>query len=453
MSTDWSTVFLFLVVGLGVGGLMAWAFGRRGGPQPRETEASPASAETVRDLEAQRDGLIAQLRELDETGSKMAPEDRAALGRELELRAAEVLQRLEEAEQRHRAALSAATRPASAAGDSVGSHPTTGRKDFLRGYLWGAGSAAFVAILLSLIVSDAGERAPGMPPTGTIPGSDTQGAAPQTATEDPEIRALRQRAESGDAEAQLDLAQALIFHDRLIDAWEWVKRAYAQVPEHPRGLTYESVVRLAMGQTERARELLDQAVAKDPSLTEAWVRRGVVAFEQGDYAGAVESWETALEQRPDGRSAIGPALEEAKQRLERGDGPPPAAAAQPAPKGSATEARATAGAEIPAGTLRIRVDLAPEAKARFQPGSTLFVYARSAEGAPPAAARRVEVRSFPVEIVLGPEHTMMGQPFPEEAIIEARLDEDGDAMTRNPDDPAARQTEIRPGTSLDLVLR
>jgi len=49
---------------------------------------------------------------------------------------------------------------------------------------------------------------------------------------------------------------------------------------------------------------------------------------------------------------------------------------------------------------------------------------------------------------------MMGQPFPETLLIEARLDEDGDPTTRPPTDPKARLDGVKVGrTNLKLVLK
>jgi len=49
---------------------------------------------------------------------------------------------------------------------------------------------------------------------------------------------------------------------------------------------------------------------------------------------------------------------------------------------------------------------------------------------------------------------MMGQPLPDQLLIEARLDEDGDPTTRPPTDPKARLDGVKVGrTDLRLVLK
>ena len=55
---------------------------------------------------------------------------------------------------------------------------------------------------------------------------------------------------------------------------------------------------------------------------------------------------------------------------------------------------------------------------------------------------------------LGESDSMMGQPFPDSLVIEARLDSDGDPTTRSPTDPKARVERVKVGRSdVHLVLR
>jgi hypothetical protein len=60
--------------------------------------------------------------------------------------------------------------------------------------------------------------------------------------------------------------------------------------------------------------------------------------------------------------------------------------------------------------------------------------AGQAEG-PPVAVKRMVVNAFPVRFSLGPADAMMGQELPEALRIDARLDLDGDPMTRDAADP------------------
>ena len=61
---------------------------------------------------------------------------------------------------------------------------------------------------------------------------------------------------------------------------------------------------------------------------------------------------------------------------------------------------------------------------------------------------------FPATFELSEADSMMGQPLPDQLLIEARLDEDGDPTTRPPTDPKARLDGVKVGrTDLRLVLK
>ncbi|HEY7472928.1 MAG TPA: hypothetical protein VIE68_11335 [Gemmatimonadota bacterium] len=88
-------------------------------------------------------------------------------------------------------------------------------------------------------------------------------------------------------------------------------------------------------------------------------------------------------------------------------------------------------------------------------GSVLFLFVRpaGATGGPPLAVQRVPSPGFPREFAIGPRDAMVaGGPFPERVTLEARLDEDGNAMTEGPADLSAR-IETAPGaTGVALTL-
>ena len=71
------------------------------------------------------------------------------------------------------------------------------------------------------------------------------------------------------------------------------------------------------------------------------------------------------------------------------------------------------------------------------PGGVLFLIARSTGGGPPLAVLKVDSPSFPLEFRLGQANVMMqGRRFEGEMTLEARVDLDGNAMTRDPREPA-----------------
>lgn len=133
-------------------------------------------------------------------------------------------------------------------------------------------------------------------------------------------------------------------------------------------------------------------------------------------------------------------------RLPPGDaaGPGvPARAPMPAP-----------ASDEPAGdAVRGTISLPREADAA---GGTLFLFVRApgVEGGPPLAVQRYPASALPLDYAIGSESMMMGGgSLPEEVVVEARLDEDGDAMTTGPGDWSARSEPVAVGsTGVDLAL-
>jgi len=95
-------------------------------------------------------------------------------------------------------------------------------------------------------------------------------------------------------------------------------------------------------------------------------------------------------------------------------------------------------------------------KGTLSPSAVLFVFVREAGfgAGPPIAAKRLPATAFPIAFEIGESDAMMGQPFPDSLLVEARLDADGDPTTRPPTDPKARQDDVKAGTTdVHLVLK
>ncbi|HYO74946.1 MAG TPA: hypothetical protein VE010_00670, partial [Thermoanaerobaculia bacterium] len=100
----------------------------------------------------------------------------------------------------------------------------------------------------------------------------------------------------------------------------------------------------------------------------------------------------------------------------------------------------------------VRVTLNLDAAAKQRTG-VLFVIARNPAGGPPAAVKRVAGATFPMTVELSSADSMMGQPLPPNFRLEARLDSDGDAMTRVPTDPSAVREGVAVGSAVTLALK
>lgn len=122
-----------------------------------------------------------------------------------------------------------------------------------------------------------------------------------------------------------------------------------------------------------------------------------------------------------------------------------------APAGAPMQAPAT---EAPAedairGTISLPEGADPAGGALF-----LFVRSPGAEGGPPLAVQRYPADALPLDYAIGSESMMMGGgALPDEVVVEARLDADGNAMTTGPDDFTGRSETVAPGTEgVDLPL-
>ncbi len=109
-----------------------------------------------------------------------------------------------------------------------------------------------------------------------------------------------------------------------------------------------------------------------------------------------------------------------------------AAGGPPAPAAGAPPVAATGSN---AGAIEGTLELAPDLAGRVPPGAVLFIVARTAPGGPPLAVVRVADPSFPLQFSVGPDDRMIqSMPFAGEILLSARVDADGDAMTRSPGD-------------------
>jgi hypothetical protein len=86
---------------------------------------------------------------------------------------------------------------------------------------------------------------------------------------------------------------------------------------------------------------------------------------------------------------------------------------------------------------------------------TVFVIARTGEGkGHPVYAKRLDVGAFPAKFALGASDSMTGEEPSGAVSLEARIDLDGDAMTREPHAPFAKIDVVNVGAqNVRLTLK
>jgi len=228
------------------------------------------------------------------------------------------------------------------------------------------------------------------------------------------------KAQPDSAEGFYFLARTYMAQDRPRDAAAMFERAVALAGRQPELLgQWAQALYFASNKqfTAQVQALTAEALQGDPKEVTSLGLLGIAAFESERYQQAVEYWKRLLAVLPPqdpSRSALEGGIARASENL-RGSSDKPVAVV-------------TQGA-----TIKVRVDLAAELKAKVAPGDSVFVFARSVGGPPaPLAVKRLTVADLPAEVELGDVDAMMPQlklsNFPEVQLV-ARISRAGQPTT------------------------
>lgn len=407
-STDWVSATAILAAGLILGLLIVFLFNKR--------KAARLAGDLDRtDLEAKRDALVAQLRD-----PALDPDERTRL----EIETADVLRKLD----------TVPPLPA-AAPQALAINATT------KGFLWGAASVGALAVLFYFVMQQSTPRQEG----GSLTGGNAPQATQSAAQPDPALQQLEAAVQRDPNNLQLrnDLAQAYLERDNMMAVFEQTNFVLQKAPDDSRALTFQALVRMAMGEAAEATRMLQRAAQVDPQNLDSWVALAWVHAQNGNLAEAESMIAQAAKHSPANKARLEQVFAQMKQQIAQA---PAAAELPPDHPPIAPEAAA------PADGAGVRVTLDLDANASPRSG-IVFVIARNASGGPPVAVKRVVASSFPLDIQLTAADSMMGQPLPPSFRLEARLDSDGDPMTRPTTDPAAAQNDVSVGSAVRLSLQ
>jgi cytochrome c-type biogenesis protein CcmH len=255
--------------------------------------------------------------------------------------------------------------------------------------------------------------------------------------------------EPGDLRARKALTETYVMEGLFFEAFEQSDLLLQQSPGDVDALYFQGLVRMTMGQEEHALELLDQALASAPTFVSARLVRGITRLRVEDRAGALADWQAGLE----AAGGTHPGLEQLIRLAESGASideilnTPPPGAPPPPPSADATATAPSAPASLDT-AYSVRIELPPGAQ--VPPGATLFVFLRGDDAGPPVAVKRLPARGFPLDLVLDQSDSMLGRPLPDTGTLSARIDSDGSASTRAPEDLGA---EIVTQVGEAVVLR
>jgi cytochrome c-type biogenesis protein CcmH len=203
-------------------------------------------------------------------------------------------------------------------------------------------------------------------------------------------------------------------------AIEAFKQVLAQEPNQAEAHAYMGFILIQAGHGDGALMAFDKALAVAPNFPMALWGKGMVLYrDKQDYAGARPVLEKLLQLMPPGeeRNEITKVLAEI-----------------PASGGPSQKAAAVAPTAANSGqTISGKITVDAKLKDKIDTQAALFIIARPAGGAagPPLAVKKIDKPTFPLSYSLGQENVMMqGTPFAGQINITARLDKDGNAVTR-----------------------
>ena len=408
--TVWILPFVVLLAGLAFAAWFLRRWSRRrarapeGHPDPELLErvraAVAAGEETPDSPESARLPIYQDLRELefDHQAGKLSDADYESLKQRYERQAAELLREAGDA-------AAVVREPETREPEMTEPTPPRWTK---RSWMMAGGAALLLAggVTLGLLLGQS--LRPRTSPedsmtgdflTGTGPGGIGQPGATSPAA------ALRQGQEAfqrKDFKAAIPAFQTVLRHD----------------PGHPAANAYMGMILAQAGHVDAALEALDRALARTPNFPLALWAKGMVLFQDGrDPAGAREHLERLEGLLPEGeqRNAVRDIIARIGEQARE-------------PAGAPVEARIE-------GTVELEAGHAAEAAAQ----GVLYIVARpaGAQGGPPLAVKRVVAPAFPVVFSLGPGDVMIqGTAFEGPLNLTARLDSDGDPLTREPGEPA-----------------
>ncbi len=284
--------------------------------------------------------------------------------------------------------------------------------------------------------------------------------------------------EPNNAEGWVMLARTYYALKRYPDAARAFERAVTLVPDNAALLSdYADALGSAQGGslTGKPMELINRALKADPNYWKALALAGTAAFDAKDYRKAVEYWERTKATVPpqsEIAKSIDSSIAEARElggitALSALPSAVPPAPGRPAPAapmasaapatakgvaGSAPASPAATGSKAVAGT----VQLAPALSAQADPGDTVFIFARAAEGPRmPLAILRKQVKDLPYAFTL--DDTMAMAPnmalsnFPM-VVVDARISKSGTAAPQS-GDLEGTSAAVKPGsTGVSVVI-
>lgn len=264
----------------------------------------------------------------------------------------------------------------------------------------------------------------------------------------------RAQANPNDSEAWEALATANAMMARWPEALQAYEKAYGLLPTKPAVLSgYAEALAMTSNLVLAGRpiELVTLALQTDPNNPKALELAGIHAYQNQDFAQAVQFLDRLQPQLPPGSPYAQEILgmrNEAQRLAQLGGGAPTAGATLPStPDGQ--------GAAMPLATVAGSVDVAAALQSRVGDQHTIYLIARAGDSGPPLAAARVKMGQFPLpfslddSMAMNPANTLSGH---KEVVLVARISASGNPIAQ-PGDLEGRITGVAVGAKdVKLVI-
>ena len=414
--TDWMPGAIALGIAVTVGGFVALRI------RSRAPKAAPsyASLSRIEEIARQRDALYEQIRVLD-ADTAWREDDRALARQKLAVEAAETLRAMQEFE----------TAP------PVLTAPARSRSPWVNAGI-GLATGVFGAALVLGIQDYTKPRQETSNPM-QVAGGNTPAVSGQRV----ELRKAAVDANPNDTAARIAYARALIDAEDVKGAFDQTQKVAETEPDNADARTLQAVILLRIGDVEMATGLLDKVLAAHPDHVEALGYRGAIYLNAGQKLKAIEAWTKLIALDPTQKDAVTPLIEMAQTGQNPfGSGPVTGGAA-----GNATADLGLASAPAASGAPSA-ADITGTITCS-KPAPNVFIYLRPSgvDRGPPAAVKKFQNPTFPLDFRLGPGDSPMGGAFPEDGTLTVRIDVDGNPTTHETDETVVKIEHVKPGQS------
>ncbi len=269
--------------------------------------------------------------------------------------------------------------------------------------------------------------------------------------------AERMKENPNDAQGWTMLARSYTVLGRFADALPAYQRASELQPPNAALLADWADAIAATKNTANNPEsaaLVERALALDPKHVKGLALSGTIAYERGDFNGAVAQWQKIVEQLPPGSEIaqqIQASIADARERLG-----PAAAGVAATSAAKDTEVGKTNAAGAAGGAVSGVLTLDPALRAKVSADDSVFVFARPAQGGRmPLAVQRAKVSDLPLSFKLDdsmamtPSMTISSVPL---VTVGARISKTGNAIAQPGDLSGEVSAAVAPGTQ-GIALR